>query len=222
MKHAARARSTSSWRARRRCGPAARAGCRPSALRTGEAGLVAALQPGDPDHVELVEVGGEDRQELGPLQQRLAGVLGEREHAGVEVEPGQLAVEEAVVGQLRGGSRGAGGRADRNARDRFGERHPGAVQWLGGLGGGPLGGSGGGRCAAGGGGVGGGGAAARGRRHPTRRRAGCATVDRAVAAPLRLLRSGPGPRRAARVITHGGDSVPPRRRCAPLRALTTG
>ena len=32
----------------------------------------AALQPGDPDHVELVEVRGEDRQELRPLQQRLA------------------------------------------------------------------------------------------------------------------------------------------------------
>ena len=77
-----------------------------------QAGLVAALQPGDADHVELVEVAREDRQELGPLQQRLAGVLGQREHAGVEVEPRQLAVEVAVVGQagvtwvtVRGGRR---------------------------------------------------------------------------------------------------------------------
>ena len=67
-----------------------------------QAGLVAALQPGDPDHVELVQVAREDRQELGPLQQRLAGVLGQREHPGVEVEPGQLAVEVAVVGQAGG------------------------------------------------------------------------------------------------------------------------
>ena len=66
----------------------------------GQPGLVAALQAGHPDHVELVEVGREDRQELGPLQQRLAGVLGQRQHPGVEVQPGQLAVEVAVVGQL--------------------------------------------------------------------------------------------------------------------------
>ena len=39
----------------------------------GEPGLVAALQPGDAHHVELVEVRREDREELGPLQQRLAG-----------------------------------------------------------------------------------------------------------------------------------------------------
>ncbi len=83
----------------------------PVGAADGEAGLVAPLQPGDPDHVELVEVGGEDRQELRPLQQRLAGVLGQRQHAGVEVEPGQLTVEVAVVGQLGGGRGGARGRA---------------------------------------------------------------------------------------------------------------
>ncbi len=73
-----------------------------------EAGLVAALQPGDPHHVELVQVGREDRQELGPLQQRRALVLGEGEHPGVELQPGQLAVEVAVGGQLadRAGLRG--------------------------------------------------------------------------------------------------------------------
>ena len=57
-----------------------------------------ALEPGDAHHVELVLVRREDRQELGPLQQRLAGVLGERQYPGVEVEPGQFAVEVAVVG----------------------------------------------------------------------------------------------------------------------------
>ena len=85
-----------------------------------QAGLVAALQAGDPDHVELVQVGREDREELGPLQQRLRRVLGQREHAGVEVQPGQLAVEVAVVGQRLGGGRRvavtAGG-ADGTARN---------------------------------------------------------------------------------------------------------
>ena len=97
--------------ARRRCGPAARAGR--ARRRCGRRGPVSSrrFRPGHPHHVELVEVGREDRQELGPLQQRLAGVLGQREHPGVEVEPGQLAVEVAVVGQLGGGRRGAGGRA---------------------------------------------------------------------------------------------------------------
>ncbi len=50
-------------------------------------------QPGDPDHEELVQVGGIDRAEAEPLQQRHCGVLGQLEHALVEVEPGELAVE---------------------------------------------------------------------------------------------------------------------------------
>ncbi|BCB87532.1 hypothetical protein Psuf_048450 [Phytohabitans suffuscus] len=67
-----------------------------------QAGLEAALQPGDPDHVELVEVAREDRQELGPLQQRRVRVFGEGEHPGVEVQPGQFPVEEPVLGQRVG------------------------------------------------------------------------------------------------------------------------
>src|SRR3712207_9453620 len=43
-----------------------------------------ALQAGDADHVELVEVAGEDRQELHPLQQGEGVVLRQLEHAGVE------------------------------------------------------------------------------------------------------------------------------------------
>ena len=71
----------------------------PVAAAHRQAGLQPALQAGDPDHVELVEVAGEDGQELGPLQQRRRRVLGERQHPGVEVEPGQLAVEEPVLRQ---------------------------------------------------------------------------------------------------------------------------
>ena len=73
-----------------------------------QAHLVAALQAGDANHVELVEVGGEDRQELGPLQQRQRGVRGQRQHARVEVQPAQFPVEVAVLGQWvvdRGGGR---------------------------------------------------------------------------------------------------------------------
>ncbi len=60
-----------------------------------------AFEPGDAHHVELVEVGGEDRQELHPLEQRLVGVLGEFEHPGVEVQPGQFPVQEPIGRQWR-------------------------------------------------------------------------------------------------------------------------
>ena len=56
-----------------------------------------ALEAGHPDHEELVEVVGEDRREAHPLQQRQRGVLGQLEDPLVEAQPGQLAVEEAVV-----------------------------------------------------------------------------------------------------------------------------
>ena len=68
----------------------------------GDAGGDAALEAGHPDHEELVEVAGEDREEPGPLEQRQVGVLGQLEHPLVERQPGQLAVEEAIVGQVVG------------------------------------------------------------------------------------------------------------------------
>ena len=63
----------------------------------GDAGGDPALQAGDPDHEELVEVAREDGQEPGPLQQRQVVVLGQLEHALVEAQPGQLAVQEPVL-----------------------------------------------------------------------------------------------------------------------------
>ena len=57
-----------------------------------------ALQLRDPDHEELVEVRAEDGQELDPLEQRDGRVLGLLEHTAVELEPGQLAIDERVGG----------------------------------------------------------------------------------------------------------------------------
>jgi hypothetical protein len=54
------------------------------------------LQPGHPDHEELVEVGAEDRQELDPLQQGHSLVLGLGQDAAVELQPGQLPVDQRL------------------------------------------------------------------------------------------------------------------------------
>ena len=53
-----------------------------------------APQPGDPHHVELVEVGAVDRDELEPLQQPVPLIECFVQHAGVERQPAQLTVEE--------------------------------------------------------------------------------------------------------------------------------
>ena len=57
-------------------------------------------QLGHAHHAELVEVGREDRAEAQALEQRDALVAGQLEHAGVPLEPRQLAVEQARL--LRG------------------------------------------------------------------------------------------------------------------------
>ena len=71
-------------------------GAEPGGGGHGESGGDAALQAGHPDHEELVEVGGEDRQEADALQQVEVGVFGQFEDPGVEGEPAQLAVQEPV------------------------------------------------------------------------------------------------------------------------------
>ena len=68
----------------------------------GDTGLDAAHEPGDAHHVELVQVGGEDRQEPGALQQGQGVVLGLLQDALVEVQPGQLPVDEAVLEGVQG------------------------------------------------------------------------------------------------------------------------
>jgi hypothetical protein len=59
----------------------------------GDAGGDPALEAGDAHHEELVEVVGEDRQELGPLEQRDVLVHRELQHPLVELQPRDLAVE---------------------------------------------------------------------------------------------------------------------------------
>ncbi len=74
---------------------------RPAVGRPGDlAGLDLLAQAGDADLEELVEVAGEDGQELDPLEQRVAFVARLVQDPGVEVEPGQLAVE-VREGRLR-------------------------------------------------------------------------------------------------------------------------
>jgi hypothetical protein len=56
----------------------------------------------DADHEKLVEIRSEDRQKLHALQERIGLVLGFFQHAGIEFEPAQLAVDE-MLGQEGGG-----------------------------------------------------------------------------------------------------------------------
>ena len=74
-------------------------------------GVHLAAETRHPHLEEFVEVAREDGQELEPLQQRRAGVLRLVQHAAVELQPRQLAVEvqPGVVEVRQGGSREGGG-----------------------------------------------------------------------------------------------------------------
>ena len=61
--------------------------------RGGHAGGDLVLQPRNPDHEELVQVGAEDGQELDAFEQRMPAIVRLFQHAAVELEPAQLAVE---------------------------------------------------------------------------------------------------------------------------------
>ena len=65
------------------------------------------LDTGDADHEELIKVIGGNRQEPDPLQRGMAGIDRFLEHPAIEMQPGQLAVDESL---------GAGG----DRRRRFG------------------------------------------------------------------------------------------------------
>ena len=60
-----------------------------------DAGEMLAFEPGNPHHIEFVEIARRDRQEAQPLEQRMPLVVGLGENPLVKGEPGQLAVDEA-------------------------------------------------------------------------------------------------------------------------------
>ena len=74
----------------------------------GDAGCDPPFESGHPNHEELIQVAGEDRQELGAFQQREFRVLAEFENPLVEGEPGEFSIEEAVVGKIGLGAEGQG------------------------------------------------------------------------------------------------------------------
>jgi hypothetical protein len=105
-------------------------------LRAGRGDLL--HEPGDADLEELVEVGSEDRQELRPLQERVALVARLVEDAGVEVEPRELAVDVGEGGvaasprSMGAGAEGGHGRAVRGSGCPAAARAPAHVaqgQW---------------------------------------------------------------------------------------------
>ncbi len=67
------------------------------------------LDAGDPDHEELIKVIGGNRQKSHPLKRGMAGIDRLLQHPAIEMQPGQLAIDEAL--------RAAGDR-----RDGFGLR----------------------------------------------------------------------------------------------------
>ena len=91
----------------------------PVGARVAEAGVDLVVQAGDADHEELVEVRREDGRELQSLHERLLVLLGELEHARVELDPRQLAVvvERGIVEV--GGRRRELGLGRRDGADRL-------------------------------------------------------------------------------------------------------
>ena len=75
--------------------------------------LTMPLEETDPLHIELVQIGREDRQKLEPLEKWRPLVLRFVEHAPVELEPGEVAIKPAC------------------SRKAVLERHSGRVELLG-------------------------------------------------------------------------------------------
>ncbi|MGC3991268.1 MAG: hypothetical protein QM796_16625 [Chthoniobacteraceae bacterium] len=61
------------------------------------------LDTRDADFKKFVEIRTEDAQKLHALDERLGGILGLFEHAAIEFQPAQLAVEK-VLGCVKNGS----------------------------------------------------------------------------------------------------------------------
>jgi len=58
------------------------------------------LESGDADFEKLVEIAVDDAQEAQPFQRRHARILGQRQHASVEFELTELAVQIQLGGDI--------------------------------------------------------------------------------------------------------------------------
>ena len=68
----------------------------PSRLRSDRVAFDLLFQSGDPHLEEFIEIGADDAEELQPFQQRIGGVQRLVEHALVEFQPAQLAIEKVL------------------------------------------------------------------------------------------------------------------------------
>ena len=71
-------------------------------------GLDALLGSRDPDFKELIEIGADDAEEFDPLQERLVGIPSFIQHALVEFQPAQFAINKVFGGKISHGSKGEG------------------------------------------------------------------------------------------------------------------
>ena len=81
-------------------------------------GTQLALEAGDADHEEFIEVVGGDREKTDPLEQGMGVIGGFLEHPAVEMQPRQLAVDEALGAYDQIGRRGLD-RGRSQGRDGF-------------------------------------------------------------------------------------------------------
>ena len=105
----------------RRCARAARSGVRPSGLFVAMPARTWPLRPATRTMKNSSRLLARDRQEAQPLEQRMVGVLGLLQHAAIELQPGQLAIDEAVgnVGDGEARLRPCGGPPPGPARRRI-------------------------------------------------------------------------------------------------------
>ena len=72
-------------------------GVKPSSAALGLTAFDLLLQPRHAHLEEFVEVGADDGEELQPFEQRIGGIQRLVEHALVEFQPAQLAVEKMLA-----------------------------------------------------------------------------------------------------------------------------
>ena len=85
----------------------------------GDPGAHLSLEARDPHHEEFIEVVGRDRKEPDLLEQRMLGVFSLFQNAAIEMQPGQLPVDESLGTTCQIGARFGGSRHRFRERRRF-------------------------------------------------------------------------------------------------------